>query len=387
VVFKHGQPERSKVQDLKAARHAAATIMRTGAGVDLFGVLRIGLGDRRAVRADRLVSLPKAQWAFPAVGGSVTTRLGASAWKALPLFGCNFWASLRPTVFMSIKHFRFDAPVRGTLSSRFVHAWPTFCLIVALISLLDARPAFAAAQTKLDATYTATLLGLQIGEISWTAELRDNRFNASARGAVSGLLRIFSDGHGDVSVHGALTEGKPAPSNFALKLVAGKWSDDVRIVFSGDKAHEYVATASANANPDRIPLTDAHRKGVLDPMSAMLIPTPGVGKAVTSQTCERELAVFDGHARYDLRLAFKRFEDVKTDGGYQGGAVVCAVRFNPVAGHDPKRYLVTYLAAHRDFEIWLVPLAGSRLLVPYRASIPTPVGQGILEATSFVVRP
>jgi Protein of unknown function (DUF3108) len=287
---------------------------------------------------------------------------------------------------MNIERFRFDASLRRTLSSRFVRARPAFCLAVALISLLDARLTFAAAQTKLEVTYSATLLGLPIGEISWTVELRDNRFNASARGAVSGLLRIFSDGHGDVSVHGALTEGKPAPSNFALNLVAGKWSDDVRIVFSGDKAHEYVATASANANPDRVPLTDAHRKGVLDPMSAMLIPTPGVGK-VTSQACEREVAVFDGHARYDLRLAFKRFEDVKTDGGYQGGAVVCAVRFNPVAGHDPKRYLVTYLAAHRDIEIWLVPLAGSRLLVPYRASIPTPVGQGILEATSFVVRP
>jgi len=96
--------------------------------------------------------------------------------------------------------------------------------------------------------------------------------------------------------------------------------------------------------------------------------------------------VFDGHARYNLQLAVKRFEDVKTDGGYQGGAVVCAVRFVPVAGHDPKRYLVTYLAAHRDIEIWLVPLAGTRFLVPYRAAMPTPVGRGILQATSFVVR-
>jgi hypothetical protein len=65
----------------------------------------------------------------------------------------------------------------------------------------------------------------------------------------------------------------------------------------------------------------------------------------------------------------------------EGGAVVCAVRFVPVAGHDPKRYLVTYLAAHRDIEIWLVPLAGTRFLVPYRAAMPTPVGRGILQAT------
>jgi hypothetical protein len=113
-----------------------------------------------------------------------------------------------------------------------------------LVSLLDVNVNFAAAQTRLDAAYRATLLGLPIGEISWTLDLHDNSFKAAARGAITGFLRIFSDGRGDISVHGAISEGKPLPSNFALKLVAGKWSDDVRIVFSGDKAQEYVAAAA-----------------------------------------------------------------------------------------------------------------------------------------------
>jgi hypothetical protein len=97
--------------------------------------------------------------------------------------------------------------------------------------------------------------------------------------------------------------------------------------------------------------------------------------------------VFDGHARYNLRLAFKRLDDVKTDEGYQGRAVVCSLKFVPVAGHDPKRYLVTYLAAQHDIEVWLAPLAGSRLLVPYRVTMPTPIGMGVLQATTFVSHP
>jgi hypothetical protein len=32
-------------------------------------------------------------------------------------------------------------------------------------------------------------------------------------------------------------------------------------------------------------------------------------------------------------------------------------------------------------------LQAVRRMVPYRAAIPTPVGQGVVEATSFVVRP
>ncbi len=261
-----------------------------------------------------------------------------------------------------------------------------FALILVSL-LLDAGLSLASAQTRLDAAYRATLLGLPIGEIFWTMELHEDRYKAAARGAITGFMRIFSDGRGDISVHGAISEGKPVPSNFALKLIAGKWSDDVRIVFSGDKAQEYVADAPVKANPGQVPLTEASRRGVLDPMTGLLIHVPGTGGTVVPQACERNIGVFDGHARYNLRLGFKRLDDVKTGEGYQGRVVVCSLKFTPIAGHDPKRYLVTYLAAQRDIEIWLVPLAGTRFLVPYRASMPTPIGPGVLQATKFVPHP
>ena len=261
-------------------------------------------------------------------------------------------------------------------------------LAMVLVSLLlDAALGLASAQTKLDAAYTATLWGLPVGQISWTVELNDNRFKAAARGAITGLLRIVADGRGDVSVHGAMSEGKPVPSLFSLNLIAGKWSDDVRIVFSGGKAQEHVAAAAVKANPDQVPLTDANRVGVVDPMTALLVHIPGAGAIAVPQACDRSVAVFDGHARYNLRLGFKRLDDVKTDEGYQGRAVVCSLKFVPVAGHDPKRYLVTYLAAQHDIEVWLAPLAGSRLLVPYRVTMPTPIGMGVLQATTFVSHP
>jgi hypothetical protein len=261
-------------------------------------------------------------------------------------------------------------------------------LAIVLVSLLaDAALSLAGAQTKLDAAYTATLWGPPVGHISWTVELNDSRFKAAAGGAITGLLRIVADGRGDVSVHGAMSEGKPVPSVFSLNLIAGKWSDDVRIVFSGGKAQEHVAAAAVKTNPDQVPLTDANRVGVVDPMTALLVHIPGAGAIAVPQACDRSVAVFDGHARYNLRLAFKRLDDVKTDEGYQGRAVVCSLKFVPVAGHDPKRYLVTYLAAQHDIEVWLAPLAGSRLLVPYRVTMPTPIGMGVLQATTFVSHP
>ena len=252
--------------------------------------------------------------------------------------------------------------------------------------LLDGGLSLALAQAKLDATYSATLFGLPIGHISWTVELRNNRFTSAATGGISGLLRIFSDGHGDVSAQGNLSGGEPIASHFALTLIAGKWSDDVRIQFRGNKAQEYV-TALPAPGANQVPITDANRTGVLDPMTALLVPIPGAGKTAVPEACERTIPIFDGHTRYNLRLSFKRVDTVNNEGVYQGPVIVCAVKFFPVAGYDPKHFLVTYLAAQRDIEIWLAPIAGSRLMVPYRMSMPTPMGLGILQATKFELVP
>jgi hypothetical protein len=67
--------------------------------------------------------------------------------------------------------------------------------------------------------------------------------------------------------------------------------------------------------------------------------------------------------------------------------VVCAVYFVPIAGHVPERSTIKYLIEQRDMEMWLAPIAGTRLMVPYRASIPTPIGLGVLQATQFVSIP
>ena len=257
-------------------------------------------------------------------------------------------------------------------------------LVIALCALLaDAGVDLAAAQTKLDATYRATLLGLPIGEIAWTVELGRNRYSTAASGELAGLLRIFSNGHGNVSAEGTMPAGRPAASNFALKVIAGRWTDELRIVFRGGEAQEYVATPPPKPDPNQVALTDANRIGVLDPMTALLIAVPGSGETAVPEACDRTVAIFDGHTRYDLQLVFKRTDNVKTPTGYQGPVMVCSVKFFPVAGYDPKHYLVTYLAAQPDMEVWLAPLSGSRLMVPYRLSVPTPFGLGILQATKF----
>ncbi len=279
---------------------------------------------------------------------------------------------------------------RKLLRRRVMPRLPTSCGLVAAICLaasLPATPRAAALQThsanRLKVAYTATLLGFPIGDIGWTIDIGDNRFSAAATGETAGLLRIFAQGHGVAEARGTIAGKQPLAANFKVSFTSGSSTDEIRIVFNGGKAKEYLAHPP-KPNPDLVPLTEAYRTGVVDPMTALLIHVPGSGDTAAPAACERKIAVFNGRMRYDLRFAFKRIEQVRAETGYRGPAVVCAVYFTPLAGYDPNRYAIRYLQAERGMEMWLAPLAGTRLMAPFRISVPTPIGLAILQATRFV---
>ncbi len=245
----------------------------------------------------------------------------------------------------------------------------------------------AQAQGKLDARYAVNLGGIPVGTGAWTIDLRDDHFTAAASGATAGLLSVFTSGQGTSAARGSVTGGQPIPSTYASSIVTGNKSDEVRMVISAGRVKEYVADPPVVPSPDRVPVTDAHRRGVYDPMTASMMRVPGSGDTFVPQACEKHLAIFDGRMRYDLHFAFKRLDRVKSERGYQGTVVVCTVRFSPIAGHVPDRAAIRYLADLRDIEAWLAPIAGTRVLVPYRVAIPTPIGVGVMQATQFISVP
>jgi len=242
----------------------------------------------------------------------------------------------------------------------------------------------ANAQGKLDARYVATLAGVPIGKGSWLIEIGDDQFTAAASGMTTGLLRVFATGDGTGVSRGTVRGDNLAPTLFVSTIKNDKRVEELKIVMNAGNVKDLAVDPPMTPHPDRVPLTDAHRRGIVDPMSAALIRVSGSGDPVAPEACRRNLPVFDGRMRFDLQLSFNRIEKVKAHPGYEGPAVVCNIRFVPLAGHVPERPAIKYLAAQQDMEIWLAPIAGTRILVPYRISIPTPLGRGILEATQFI---
>jgi hypothetical protein len=119
-------------------------------------------------------------------------------------------------------------------------------------------------------------------------------------------------------------------------------------------------------------------------MTASLIRVPGNGDPLRPDACPRLISVFDGRMRFDLSLSFKRMDRVKAERGYEGPVVVCSVQFTPVSGYVPSRPAIKFLVQQRDIEVWLAPIASTRVVVPFRLVVPTPLGMGVLQATQFV---
>jgi hypothetical protein len=257
----------------------------------------------------------------------------------------------------------------------------------AILALAAAFPGVAQAEAKLDARYTASLGGVAIGRGAWVIDFRDDKYTAAASGMATGLLKLFAGGTGTTAARGVVSNGQPQARSYAATINANKKKDEVEMALENGLVKDYSAKPPAPPDPERVPITDAHRKGVTDPMTASLMRVAGTADPMTADTCQRSAAIFDGRMRYDLKLTFKRMEKVKAEKGYQGPAVVCTVHFTPLAGHIPSRAVIKYLVEQKDMEVWLAPVSGTRIVVPFRISVPTPVGDAVVEATQFVVTP
>jgi hypothetical protein len=255
-------------------------------------------------------------------------------------------------------------------------------MAVAVLGGMASTPA-RAQQARLEARYVASLAGIPIGKGAWVIDVGDDQYRAAASGGTTGLLSVFAGGQGTGAAQGSVAAGHFVPATYTANIVSDKKTDEVRMTLANGNVKDVVIEPVQPANPERVPVTDAHRHGVFDPMTGSFVRV--AGDVLGPDACQSSAAIFDGRMRYDLQLAFKRMDKVKAEKGYQGPVVVCAVYFTPVAGHIPDRKAIKYLADQKMMEVWLAPIGNTRVLVPFRFSVPTPVGVGILEATQFVV--
>ncbi len=257
---------------------------------------------------------------------------------------------------------------------------PAAAFVVAVVgSLLFAGE--ARAQVKLEANYRVSLIGLPLGHAAWIVDLDEDRYTMAATAQVSGLVQVFSSGEGSGAAKGLLQGNRIVPQSYAVAIRTKNRVDDVRMTYAGTAVKQIAIEPSYEPSPVAVPVTEAHKRGTVDPFSAGLVPATGFGP----EACQRSLPMFDGRIRFELALNYKRTEQARDVAGYKGPVLVCSVTFKPIAGHEPNRPAIRYLSGSQSIEMWLAPIEGTRLLAMYRIVVPTVLGAATLEATRFAV--
>jgi Protein of unknown function (DUF3108) len=192
---------------------------------------------------------------------------------------------------------------------------------------------------------------------------------------------LLVDGEASFSTNGTIKGDYPVPTTFTSKIISHADSSDVRMVLDEGNVKELSVTPPPSS--DVVPVTKANRQGIEDPLTALLFTATAAGEGLSQETCRRTLPIFDGHQRYDLKLAFKRMDKVTAEKGYAGAAAVCSVSYEPIAGHRANIPLLRYLSEGREIEIALAPIAGTRLLAPFRLSVVSTLADLMIEAHQF----
>jgi hypothetical protein len=237
---------------------------------------------------------------------------------------------------------------------------------------VTAWPHAARGQGKVDATYEITFARISVGNATLGVDFKESDYSITAIGRVGGAVRALLNGEASLTTHGIVRDGRPEPRSFTSKIKSEEESDAVTMALEAGNVTELILTPPAPSTGT--PVTDADRQGIIDPLSAILIPAEGSG------ACQRTLPIFDGRSRYNLKLAFKRIDKLSAGKGYVGPVVVCSLEYQPIAGLGASTPLVKYLSEGREMQLELAPMRGTHVLVPVRFVVVSILANLVIEA-------
>lgn len=272
-------------------------------------------------------------------------------------------------------------PLRRTIGSLL-----SLGLAASLLSgTADAAPrgkaAGSAAPSGIAVDYGIALAGLSIGTARLSGTFERERYSMDVSATLTGLVGAITGGQGSARASGTIAAG-PQPAAFSIATRTASSGIAVRMALARGSVVQAEVTPPLIDMQDRVPVTAADKRGIMDPVSALLMPAQARGDLTDPGNCDRTLPVFDGATRFNVVLSYAETREVQKP-GYAGPVLVCNARYQAVAGHRPDRPGVRFMEENREMSVWLAPVAGTRVLIPLRISVLTTVGTNIIEARNW----
>lgn len=229
--------------------------------------------------------------------------------------------------------------------------------------------------------YGIALAGLSIGTARLSGTFERDRYSMDVSATLTGLVGAITGGQGSARASGTIAAG-PQPTAFSIATRTASAGIAVRMALARGSVVQAEVTPPLIDMQDRVPVTAADKRGIMDPVSALLMPAQARGEPTDPANCKRTLPVFDGATRFNVVLSYAETREVQKP-GYSGPVLVCNARYQAVAGHRPDRPGVRFMEENREMSVWLAPVEGTRVLIPLRISVLTTIGTNIVEARSW----
>lgn len=198
--------------------------------------------------------------------------------------------------------------------------------------------------------YTMTLAGLPVGSATMVltpegtrtsvaisgkagGPFEIGRMNASAVIAADQVTAQSQSGSGkNASSATLVSRGKPGNSSFTYTGQSNRGPGKIAMTLADNRVTALDKQIPDNPNAVRVPVTDAHKTGVVDPLSllAQLIKPGGTWQP--ENLCGRSHGIFTGQSRFTMTgTALESGVAKGLPEGYQ--AMACKVTLTPISGH------------------------------------------------------
>jgi hypothetical protein len=222
--------------------------------------------------------------------------------------------------------------------------------------------------------YEAVVLGVVVlGVASYEVSASGRQYAARASLRTSGLARLFDQTEISAAATGSLSGANIGWTRYELSHHYANKSR--RIEMSRGSGGVTAQIVPRYGNMGRPPATAVQQRGSYDPLTGVFALGRQVGAA---RACRGSVLVFDGRQHYRLSVA-PRAQGTFNGGGYNGPALSCHFRYEPIAGFsdnfDASRIPVA--------EAWFALLPEPGFAPPLRLTVPTPLGDAQLDLRGY----
>lgn len=236
------------------------------------------------------------------------------------------------------------------------------------------------------ARYSVRLVGFHIGEVMAAGAIGRENYRIDLNAKLTGIAAMVADLKLALAATGTLHKGGPAPSTYATTSANSLGARTVRMSLDSGNVRAVEIFPPFEDKEGRIPITEANKRNIADPASALIMAVPEGEALIGPAACNRTIPVYDGYVRFDVRLHYSGVKDVNIE-GYSGPVAICSARYIPISGHKRDSKSTRFMAENRDIEAWLAPITRARVVVPLRVALMTMAGAAVIEAVEFSVVP